>query len=224
MKTSISSSFYPRCFVATPPCSGGLVPITITTRRSKSIRQPTGITRTFFATGPSAACWREKFLDLSVGFSCSRTSLLLDQDSSQPAVPLLVFQTSHNLQQHVQHDREHLQEHPTCNCYRIDSIIALRYLLSPPTLFIVSFHPAIVGRLLLVNHLLYRNSWLCLWFAVRLFLASRTTFVHRFVSGWDRRHNTNHHSKREIRKTTIHESLSIALNRRLSLTIANTVL
>ena len=79
-------------------------------------------------------------------------------DASAPAVPLLVFQTSHSLQQHVQYDREHLQEHPTFHCYRIDSIGVLRYLLSPPILFTVLFHPANVGRLLFVNHLLYRNS------------------------------------------------------------------
>ena len=103
--------------------------------------------------------------------------------------------------QHVQYDREHLQEHPTCHCYRIDAIIVLGYLLSPPILFIVSFHPPNIGPLLLVNSLLYRNSWLCLWFAVCLFLASRTTFVHRAASRRVQRHCTTHHSKREIRKT-----------------------
>ena len=79
-----------------------------------------------------------------------------------PAVPLLVCQTCHSIQQHVQYDREHLQEHPTCHCYRIDSIIVLRYSLSPPIFFTVSFHPPNADRFLLVNHLLYRNSWLYL--------------------------------------------------------------
>ena len=41
--------------------------MTITTRRRRNgKRQQTGITRTLFATGPAAACWHEKFLDVSI--------------------------------------------------------------------------------------------------------------------------------------------------------------
>ena len=122
-----------------------------------------------------------------------------------------------------EYDREHLQEHPTCHCYRIDSIIVLCYLLSPPILFVVSFHPANVGRILFANSLLYRNSWSNKLSTICLFLPSRITFVHRDASRRDQHHCIAHHSKREIRRTTMHESLSIAPNRRLSLTIVNTV-
>ena len=159
------SSFYPRSFVATPRCSASLVPIKITTRRRKKKanknqreshahflwwvqRRLVGTKNfwTFLSGSVVVVVVAHKFLAVAAG----------------PTVPWHISQTSHNLQQHVQYDREHLQEHPTSRCYRIDSIIVLRYLLSPTILFIVLFHLPIVGPLLLVICLLYRNSWLCL--------------------------------------------------------------
>ena len=146
--------------VASPRWSGELVPITITTRRrKKKANENQRESHTHFSQRVQRRLVGAKnFWTFPLGSLVVAAHEFLEA-APGPTVPWHIGQTSHNVQQHVQYDREHLQEHPTCHCYRIDSFAVLCYLLSPPILFIVSLHPAIVDRLLLVNRLLYRNSW-----------------------------------------------------------------